>query len=110
MRIVLYSLLMLTAAVSANAQKPAANPAPPDPQPSTPVVYVLGRVRTPSAVALTPSTTALRAIEHVRSGRAQDISLQASDIVEVRSRKRERFDRPEGPIPCNPPQATRIIY
>ena len=143
MRIMFCSLLMLTAFVSTAAQKPTANPPPPNPQPSTPVVYVLGRVRAPAAIPFTASTTVLRAIEQaggalpneknsiariyrrtagcenatqikvalkdIRSGRAQDISLQSGDIVEVVLRKRGRFDS-SGLLPCNLPLPTRIIY
>ena len=63
--------------------------------------------RTPGCKFVTQIKVSLK---DIRSGRVQDISLQAGDIVEVRSRKRGRFDPPEGAIPCELPKATRVIY
>ena len=144
MRFGFYLLLTLMAVIPAHVQQPSANASPSDPQHTPPLVYVLGKVRTPSAVPFSSSTTLLAAIEQaggvlpkdkssvarilrrtpgceyvtqikvalkdIRAGRVQDISLQAGDIVEVRSRKRGRFDPPDGVIPCEPSKATRIIY
>lgn len=44
------------------------------------------------------------------TGRIKDILLKANDIVEVRPLKRVRFEQPDSPIPCVPPNPPIITY
>jgi protein involved in polysaccharide export with SLBB domain len=72
MRFGFYLLLTLMAVIPAHAQQPPANASPSDPQPAPPMVYVLGRVQTPSAVPFSSSTTLLAAIEQAGGALPKD--------------------------------------